>query len=218
MNQKRKMPFNLEKASWIAAVGGLVFAVYAYEYPSKQEEKGPLETKISGSNNIVVNGQNNNIVTNNPDKILESVDKALAKQNEPNLQTDFMVSFSQAILEIANTGKGIIVVSDIELHWIYEKCKRQNVSSPLPNPGPIPEFRYEVQLTENNGSIKPDERLFKYSPGEIDLFRFALNKPDLKWPDHQWVYHIWATFNYKKFNDSKLHTYTTDYSTILYCI
>ena len=44
MNQKRKKPFNLETASWIAAVGGLVFAVYSYEYPSKQQEKEPLET------------------------------------------------------------------------------------------------------------------------------------------------------------------------------
>jgi hypothetical protein len=139
--------------------------------------------------------------------LLAAIDAVAANQKEPNLQVDF----SPYYLEIANTGQGIILVSDISLNWLYEPCK-QRILSPKPPTGIVPEFKYEIQLTRDN-NFKKIDKIFKYSPGEIDLFRFAYTPPD----GGDWVYYIWATFKYKKFNDADFQTYSTKREEILSC-
>ena len=112
-------------------------------------------------------------------------------------------------LKIANTSpKGIIVMSDLTLHWDYSECpefREPSVGAPLI------EYRYEVDVTKSRDSKILDTREFKYGPGDVDAFYVGINYPSLG------VYHIWVEFKYSEFGSTTLGIYQTRKASIGLC-
>ncbi|MHC1698584.1 MAG: hypothetical protein AB9919_11100 [Geobacteraceae bacterium] len=139
-------------------------------------------------------------VSQNTQKVVAS---AVIQLSDPDLQVEYSVQkYTGANILLGNRGQGIIIVSELTLHWDYRECPKYR------EPGvglPLVTYRYKVDLTKSKGSKLLDSREFKYGAGDVDKFLV-----DLKFPDYG-VYAVWLTFNYKKLGEETSYRYETQH-------
>jgi len=141
----------------------------------------------------------------------DTVNKAVSKLKDPDLKVEYSVpryNGGDANILIGNQGQGLIIISELTLHWDYEECS--GYQEPMFG-APIVIYRYDVDLTKSNGSKVLDEREFKYGPGDVDKFMVNLNFPD------RGVYETWITFKYKKIGEP-LHFFESTHEKKAVCV
>jgi|GEM_PF-4046801 len=155
-----------------------VFALQAYEV-SRQSDLA----------NTVVQG-------------IQEVKNEIQTASSSDLRVDFHVGkYTGGNMLLGNQGQGIIIVSDLTIHWSYRECPQFRE----PTVGvPLVEYRYEVDLTASEGSQRLDPREFKYGPGDVDKFLVDLNYPDYG------VYTVWLSFQYRHLGEDEVHLYETE--------
>jgi hypothetical protein len=140
----------------------------------------------------------------------ETVNKAVSQLKDSDLQVDYHVGqYTGANILIGNRGQGIIIISELTLHWDYRKCPEYR--EPLVG-APLVTYSYEVHLTKSSDSKVLDYREFKYGPGDVDKFLV-----DLNFPGHG-VYNIWITFKYKKIGEPTLHLFESTHDEREVCV
>jgi uncharacterized membrane protein len=138
-----------------------------------------------------------------------TVNRAIRQLKDVDLQVDYHLnSFSGANVLIGNQGQGIIIVSDLTIHWDYCECTQFKM--PLQG-APLVVYKYEVNLTTTKGSKILDAREFKYGSGDIDKFKI-----DLHYPDYG-VYTVWLSFKYKRPTERTAQSYETERESIERC-
>lgn len=133
---------------------------------------------------------------------IKEVKNEIRTASNPDLRVDFHVAkYTGANMLIGNQGQGIIIVSELTIHWSYRKCPRFRE----PTVGaPLVEYRYEVALTTSDGSQRLDSKEFKYGAGDVDKFLIGLS-----YPDHG-VYTVWLSFQYRELGEDGVNRYETE--------
>ena len=135
-----------------------------------------------------------------------ALQNAVDQLSSPDLQVGYKMDDSLAYVLIGNSGQGIIIVSDLTLHWIHKSCSK---TIPLSASGarltsPLITYRYDVALTEPMGTKLLDDREFKYGTGEADKFLIYLG-----WPATPSMSTVWLTFTYKTLREQASYVYET---------
>ena len=127
----------------------------------------------------------------------------------PTIQ--YSLSRDRVGLRIGNSlSKGIIIVSDLTLHWDYAECSAFRAGEPG---AAMTEYQYQyfVDITASRGSKLMDDRAFKYGPGDIDQFNVLVKYPA------RGVYQIWLEFKYSEFGKDDFKLYQTTKASLEIC-
>lgn len=109
--------------------------------------------------------------------------------------------------------QGIIEVSDLKLHWSFEKCTALEPASPddKESADSPKEFRYAVNVNDRSDSKLLDPRTFSYAAGEIDEFYIDIDFIG------DGIHHYWLEFKYGKPGEKTLKNYKTPENLVKEC-
>jgi hypothetical protein len=131
---------------------------------------------------------------------------------EPSV--DFSIKSEKPRIRIGNPSpQGIIEVSDLKLHWAFEKCPALEPASPNDKEsGDSPkEFRYAVNVNARSDSKLLDPRTFSYAAGEIDEYYIDIDFTG------NGIHHYWLEFKYGQPGGKTLKNYKTPENLVKEC-